>query len=360
MHFRLDQLGKNILRDFFVLVGAAETEVEVPAGDAQRIDVWHVPNPDLLGAHPEIEPGLLRSMAAEAGMVEVFSGAPGVAELHGCMRKRYQWHHTLELRAERELELPSAWLVSAGRPDGVLRDFGFVRDAAGPEGHYAGPAPGWRIHAVVIAELPRVRSTVLLRLLGSPRVRRAALRDLAALPEDAWERRVALPWLVRLSFEVPEQLLLGLPSEERDLIMETREWYEQFTARREAALKEAVFKESEAALKESEAALKESEAALKESEAALKESEAALKEARRQAEEAKEAEKRARLQGEQLGQLQMTVRLCALRLGRPLTEAETAALAERLDRLREDRVGEVVLSFSAEALAAWLSEPNAT
>ncbi|KYF93421.1 hypothetical protein BE20_09370 [Sorangium cellulosum] len=212
MHFRLDQLAKNILRDFFVLVGAAETEVEVPAGDAQRIDVWHVPDPALLRAHPEIEPGLLRSMAAEAGMVEVFSAAPGAAELHGCMRKRYQWHHTLELRAERALQLPSAWIVSAGRPDGVLRDFGFVQDASGLDGLYAGPAPGWRIHAVVIAELPRVRGMVLLRLLGAPRVRRAALRDLAALPEDAWERRVAMPWLVRLSFEVPEQLLPGLPS----------------------------------------------------------------------------------------------------------------------------------------------------
>ncbi|KYF62261.1 hypothetical protein [Sorangium cellulosum] len=62
MHFRLDQLGKNILRDFFVLVGAAETEVEVPPGDAQRIDIWHVPDPELLRAHPEIQPGLLRSM----------------------------------------------------------------------------------------------------------------------------------------------------------------------------------------------------------------------------------------------------------------------------------------------------------
>ena len=41
MLFRLDQLGKNILRDFFGLVGAVETEVEVPAGDAQRIDRWH-------------------------------------------------------------------------------------------------------------------------------------------------------------------------------------------------------------------------------------------------------------------------------------------------------------------------------
>ena len=44
MYFRLDQLGKNVLRDFFVLVGAAETEVEVPAGNAQRINLWHVPN----------------------------------------------------------------------------------------------------------------------------------------------------------------------------------------------------------------------------------------------------------------------------------------------------------------------------
>ncbi|WP_438030707.1 hypothetical protein [Sorangium sp. So ce233] len=299
MHFRLDQLGKNILRDFFVLVGAAETEVEVPPGDAQRIDIWHVPDPELLRAHPEIQPGLLRSMAAEAGMVEVFSAAPDAAEFHACMRKRYQWHHMLELRAESALELPSAWLVSAGRPDGVLRDFGFVQDAAGPEGLYAAPATGWRIHAVVISELPRVRGTVLLRMLGSPRVRRAALRDLAALPEEAWERRVALPWLVRLSFEVPAQLLPGLPSEERDFIMETREWYEQWNARR-----------------------------------------------------MKEAEER--------GQLQMTARLCAMRLGRPLTEAETTALAERLDRLREDRVGEVVLSSSAEALAAWLSDPNAT
>ncbi|WP_437291895.1 hypothetical protein [Sorangium sp. So ce406] len=310
MHFRLDQLGKNLLRDFFVLVGAAETEVEVPPGDAQRIDIWHVPDPELLRAHPEIQPGLLRSMAAEAGMVEVFSAAPDAAEFHACMRKRYQWHHMLELRAERVLDLPSAWLVSAGRPDGVLRDFGLVQDAAGPEGLYAAPAPGWRIQVVVISELPRVRGTVLLRLLGSPRVRRAALRDLAALPEEAWERRVALPWLVRLNFEVPDQLLPELPSEERDFIMETREWYEQWNARR--------------------------------------------------MKEAKEAEERAQLRGQQLGQLQMTARLCAMRLGRPLTEAETTALAERLDRLREDRVGEVVLSSSAEALAAWLSDPNAT
>jgi len=295
MHFRLDQLGKNVLRDFFVLVGAAETEVEVPAGDAQRIDVWHVPDPNLLKAHPEIEPGLLRSMAAEPGMVEVWSATPDTADFNECIRKHRQWHHTLELRTGSRIPLPSAWLVCAGRPDTVLRDFGFVPDVSVvSSGLHTTGAPGWRVYIVVIAELPRVRSTVLLRLLGSARVRRMALRDLAALPEDAWERRVAFPWLVRLSFEVPAEVVARLPADERDFIMETREWYEQFNARR---LKEA--KES------------------------------------------------------------WQARLCGKRLGRPLTDAEKVTLTDRLDRLGEERVEEVILSSSSEALGIWLADPNA-
>src|SRR5690348_11092077 len=111
MYFRLDQLGKNILRDFFVLVGAVETEVEVPAGDAQRIDVWHVPDPEMLRAHPEIQPGLLRSMAEEAGIVEVFSAAPDTPDFDDCLRKRHQWHHVLKLRAGRPVPSPWAWVV---------------------------------------------------------------------------------------------------------------------------------------------------------------------------------------------------------------------------------------------------------
>jgi hypothetical protein len=189
--------------------------------------------------------------------------------------------------------------VSAGRPDTVLRDFGFVPDVTVvASGLYTTGAPGWRVYIVVIAELPRVRSTVLLRLLGSARVRRMALRDLAALPEDAWERRVALPWLVRLSFEVPAEIVAALPAEERDFIMETREWYEQFNARR---MKEA--KES--------------------------------------------------------WRLQTMARLCGKRLGRPITETETATLADRLDRLGEERVEEVILSSSSEMLSAWLADPKA-
>jgi hypothetical protein len=313
MYFRLDQLSKNILRDGFVPAGAPDTEVEVLPGDAQRIDVLHVPDPAKLAAATEITPGLFRRMASEGGIVEIWSAAPDLADFHSCMRKRFQWHHTLEQRNKKRMALTSVWFVSAGRPDTVLRDFGLVPDAAGPEGLYTTAAPGWRLYIVVIGELPRERGTLLLRLLGSKRVRRMALQDLAALPEDAWERRVALPWLVRLSFEVPAELLPDLPVEERELIMETREWYEQFEARRRE----------------------------------------------QEAQRLKQAEERGKLEGKLEEKLQLMARLCGLRLGRPLTEAENAALAERLDRLGEDRVGQVMLSFSSEALQAWLSDPNA-
>jgi hypothetical protein len=343
MYFRLDQLGKNVLRDFFVLVGAAETEVEVPAGDAQRIDLWHVPNPELLEAHPEIEPGLLRSMAAEPGMVEIWSAAPDTPDFHECTRKHRQWHHTLELRAGRRIPLPSAWLVGAGRPDTVLRDFGFVLDdAVVASGVYRTGAPGWQVRIVVIPELPRVRGTVLLRLLGSARVRRMALQDLAALPEDAWERRLAFPWLVRLSFEVPADLAATLPPEERDLIMETQEWFEQFTARKvEEGVQEAV---QEALPKAVQEALPKAV-----QEALPKAVQEALPKAVQEA-----------LQGaKESWQLETMTRLCRRRLGRPPTEIEKAAIADRIDRLGEERVEEVILSSSADALSAWLADRNA-
>ena len=59
------------------------------------------------------------------------------------------------------------------------------------------------------------------------------------------------------------------------------------------------------------------------------------------------------------GQLETMEELCGMRLGRPLNEEESTALAERLHRLGKERVGQVLLSSSSDTLAAWLSDPNA-
>ena len=48
------------------------------------------------------------------------------------------------------------------------------------------------------------------------------------------------------------------------------------------------------------------------------------------------------------------------RLGRPLTDAEHRTLFERLATLGRDRIEDVVLSLTPDALAAWLADPAAT
>ena len=51
--------------------------------------------------------------------------------------------------------------------------------------------------------------------------------------------------------------------------------------------------------------------------------------------------------------------LFARRLGRPLTEGETATLLVRFDTVGPDRLGDVVLDLTPDALAAWLTDPDA-
>ena len=60
-------------------------------------------------------------------------------------------------------------------------------------------APGWtRAGLVVASELPRDRSTLLVRLLAGGRGRPDAMKDLSALPPDAPEHALATPVLLDL------------------------------------------------------------------------------------------------------------------------------------------------------------------
>jgi Domain of unknown function (DUF4351) len=71
---------------------------------------------------------------------------------------------------------------------------------------------------VVLAELPRTRETVLLRLLGPPRLLREALEDLATLPDDTWEKSVVAPLLLHFRIEIDAQAT----SEEDDMSADIR------------------------------------------------------------------------------------------------------------------------------------------
>ncbi|WP_437999046.1 hypothetical protein WMF26_02725 [Sorangium sp. So ce185] len=316
MRERSDQFIKSLLRDALRRMAESDTEVEVAAA-TQRIDVWCVPDPAREAVRREL--GVLGELAAGPCMFEVFRNTPGLRHMRDCLRKQLAWHHELERRARTapdrieappasRNEVPFPWLivVSTGRPETVLDGYGC--QALSP-GVY-GPAPALHVRVVVLSELPRTRSTLILRLMGARWVLREALQDLMALPEDAWERSVALPLLVHFGYEIPGQLPEDV---EDDVIMEIQEWFKSYQAeQRQLGLDEG--------------------------------KRLGLDEGKRL--------------GLDEGKRLALARLFEKRLGRAMTDDERSTLAERLARLGEERLDEVVLTLDGETLAAWLANPE--
>jgi hypothetical protein len=294
---RADQFGKNIVCETLQLRGQAQSEVEVPPADAQRIDIWYVPVVTRQRAGPGWT-GVLAALAEEPAVIELWSGVPDVREFYGCLRKRFAWHHELERREKRVWDMPLLWCITAGRPEGLLEMFGFEPAPEGPAGHYRTAAPGWRVRVVVINELPRVRETLLLRLLGRTSVRRAALQELVALPDDALEREVALPWVKRLSFLIDDREVLAMLSpEDKEFVSDVRQSFEQWK-------RELVERTEERAL------------------------------------------------------VQTLAHLFERRLARSLMPVERETLAERVREQGGERIMDLVLDHSADELARWLATTN--
>jgi hypothetical protein len=238
-HNHSDQLSKNILRDALSRASTAETEVEVLAA-TQRIDVYAVPDPAREAERGEM--GLLGWLSAEPSLFEVFRNTPSLARVRDCLRKQLTWHHELGRRARASSgqvaeedasadvpeTVPFPWLavIGPGLPETVLDLYGCKAVRLGVYEAIA----GLQMRVVVLAELPRARDTLLLRLLGSGRVLREALADLAALPEDAWERSVTTPLLLHFGL-----IQDGLPAagEEETVSEEIRAWYEDYQRKQE-------------------------------------------------------------------------------------------------------------------------------
>jgi hypothetical protein len=71
----------------------------------------------------------------------------------------------------------------------------------------------------MISELPQTRETRLLRLLGSPVARLAAIRELHNIEPEAIEHRVAYEWLVRLQLDLMRENLAALEQADQEFVM---------------------------------------------------------------------------------------------------------------------------------------------
>ncbi len=79
----------------------------------------------------------------------------------------------------------------AGRSESVLASLEKACSPEWPKGVYFCGAEVFRVGIVVASELPRDRSTVLVRLMAAGPLLPQAIEDLAALPDEAHERVVA-------------------------------------------------------------------------------------------------------------------------------------------------------------------------
>lgn len=223
---RFDQFGKQMVRAALASHGPVETDAEVPA-EPRRVDVWFVPDPARAPIPEGL--GLLGRITGGPSAVELFHNTPNGDDLAACVIKHGQFRHYLSLR-KAAASTPLQWVISSGRPDRGIEGLWLRPLVDWPSGIYEGP-PLLRTRLVVVSELPVVRSTLLLRLLGAGQVLKGAISELKALEAQALERVVALPILLRLRLEVPADPAQR-SIDDQEFLMETQDIVESW--RREA------------------------------------------------------------------------------------------------------------------------------
>jgi hypothetical protein len=238
MHNILDQFAKFVTHEGFTPGGHVETDAEV-SPDAMRIDVWFTPDPDLPSSTLH-HLGLLGRIARSACTIEPFHNPPHGAAVMECLCKHHLFRKQLTQRTPPPT-LPTQWILCAGRPSAAIAGLCFHPSAQWGPGIYQGP-PLTHTYLIVIGELPETRDTLLVRLMGAGRTLRRAIAGLKALPDDAPERALALPILLRLRLEVaanPRQRT----KEDQEFLMSTQDIVEQFLAeRRQESLQEGLQK----------------------------------------------------------------------------------------------------------------------
>lgn len=323
-----DAFAKNLLHAVFSLRGLAQTEAEVPPSNAMRLDLWFVPEHDKpLADVPEFV-GILAKLTSEPTASEIWSGVLSVDEFFKGLVKRELWRGVLEERDNRKWPRPTLWHVCAGKPQTVLRQFGYV--AAGVPGWYTSLASGLLVQIVVVSELPKTRETLLLRLLGRKRVRREALTELGNLPEDAWEKQVANRWLIRVRLEVKVDQVVT--PKDREFVMDINAWYKEFIETHDREVKAQVLRELEPKL--------------------AKERRKERREGR--SEGRREGQREGRREGQREAELNQLVHLFQRRVGRNLSADERQTLTACVKKFGPAHLADLVLDSSGPELAAWL------
>jgi hypothetical protein len=224
MHNPFDQLAKKVGKEALDASGATIVQYEI-ARDAQHADLRHDPDPARTAERARL--GLLGRLAEVLCLIEIYGHAPDGAEVRACLSKHFaHWEECAAKararnRRRKQKELPPEpivapflWILVAAVSAPMLLDLRADARRGWPAGVYVHGGDLYRVGVVVASELPRNRSTLLVRLMAAGPGLADALADLAMLPEGAHERAVAEGLVVHLQSRLAKKSSRTLEEEE--------------------------------------------------------------------------------------------------------------------------------------------------
>jgi hypothetical protein len=175
--------------------------------------------------------GILRHLAASAGLWEYFWTPPTKREIRTALVKLYLVHNELYNQARGQKVpsddvLPNLWILTTSAAATLLTGFRAVPKLPtwGPGVYWLGDS--FKTAIVVLHQLPTTPDTLWLRLLAKGATRQQALQELLALPEEHPLRGPVLELINNYLTEINRQP--ELTDEEKEFIMELSPAYLQW------------------------------------------------------------------------------------------------------------------------------------
>jgi hypothetical protein len=234
MRNRFDHLAKQIGKEALGASGPTVAHDEI-SPETQHADLRHEPDPARKAERERL--GLLGRIASVLCLIEVYGHAPSAEEFRACLAKHIAFWQQRARRARAHSKTqqgrrqprgafvePTLWIIAAGAPTAILTKLELKPAHGWPAGVYFFGDDVLRVGFVVASELPRDRSTLLVRLMAAGPLLTPAIEDLRALPRNAHERVVAERILLDLQNALGQK---SSPSrEEQEFIVTMRRSWE--------------------------------------------------------------------------------------------------------------------------------------
>lgn len=222
MRTHFDHLAKELGQA--ALGPSGITVVNAPINpETQYADLRYEPDPARQAARDRL--GLLGRIASDVCLIEVYSQAPSAEEFRACLAKHIaHWQQRArQTRAQARVAMardpvaedtadalapgvaPFLWVIAAGTPTTLVTKLPMVPAADWPPGVYGFGGDVLRVGLIAARELPRDRTTLLVRLMAAGPLLASAVPEVARLPPDAPERAVAEPILLQFERMLGQQ-----------------------------------------------------------------------------------------------------------------------------------------------------------